>query len=262
MAGRSCSPRSSRSFVYAGSTAGAQTADPADVAVDYLRANAAAFGLTDADVSDVLVKDQVPSAHTGVTHVYLQQRAPGHPGRQRHRQRERRPRRHRAQRRQPVRRRPRRGHRRAGPGPVAIRSPVQATAAAARHVGLTPTERLVVVDREPGPARETTVSDGGISQTDDPGRVGVAAPRVGRRAPGLDGRDRTDRRPALVGGQRRRHHRRRSPDRRPARPRRPRRPRRRVGATVGSGGRRPRADRRRRVVVPGLPDPAREPVRR
>ena len=71
---------------------------------------------------------------------------PGHPGRQRHRQRQRRPRRHRARRRQPVRRRPRRGDRRTGPG--ALRgSPVQATAAAARHVGLAPTERLVVVEQ-------------------------------------------------------------------------------------------------------------------
>ena len=157
--------------VYAGSTAGAQTADPADVALDYLRANAAAFGLTDADVADVLVKDQVPSAHTGVTHVYLEQRQGDIPvangivnvnvtstgavlsagnrfvanlaaataGQD--------------------------------PARVAIPTAVQATDAAARHVGLTPTEPLVVVEREPGPARESTVSDGGIAQTEIPAEL-------------------------------------------------------------------------------------------
>ena len=157
--------------VYAGSTAGAQTADPADVALDYLRANATAFGLTDADVADVLVKDQVPSAHTGVTHVYLEQRQGDIPvangivnvnvtstgtvlsagnrfvanlaaataGQD--------------------------------PARVAIPTAVQATDAAVRHVGLTPTEPLVVVEREPGPARESTVSDGGIAQTEIPAEL-------------------------------------------------------------------------------------------
>jgi extracellular elastinolytic metalloproteinase len=148
-------------FVSAGFDAGAQTADAADVAVDHLRANAAAFGLAAADVADVVVADEVVSAHTGVTHVYIQQRHRGIPvangivnvnvardgavlsagnrfvadlaGAT------------------------------AGQDPAATRSPVQATTTAARHVGLTPTERLVVVEQEGGAARETTVSDGGIS---------------------------------------------------------------------------------------------------
>ena len=158
-------------FLHSGPSAMAQTADPADVAVDYFRANSAAFGLTATDVSDVLVTDQVLSAHTGVTHVYLQQRhrditvadglvnvniarngtvlsagnrfvadvAAATAGQD--------------------------------PAPAATRGAVQATAAAARHVGLTPTEQLVVVDREGGPARETTVSDGGISATPIPAEL-------------------------------------------------------------------------------------------
>ena len=66
-------------FVNPGPSAGAQTADPADIAVAYVEANSAAFGLTAADVSDMSVVDQVLSSHTGVTHVYLQQRHRGIP---------------------------------------------------------------------------------------------------------------------------------------------------------------------------------------
>ncbi len=116
------------------------------------------------------VEDQVLSSHTGVTHVYLQQRHQGIPvangivnvnvardGTVLSA-----------------------GNRfvadlaaaTAGQDPAAaLRGPVQATSAAARHVGLTPTERLVVVDREAGPARETTVSDGGISQATIPAEL-------------------------------------------------------------------------------------------
>ena len=121
-------------------------------------------------MSDVSVEDQVVSSHTGVTHVYLQQRHQGIPvangivnvnvardGTVLSA-----------------------GNRfvadlaaaTAGQDPAAaLRGPVQATSAAARHVGLTPTERLVVVDREAGPARETTVSDGGISQATIPAEL-------------------------------------------------------------------------------------------
>ena len=151
-------------FVNVGPRAGAQTDDAADVAVDHLQDNAAAFGLTATDVSDVRVVDAVVSSHTGVTHVYIQQLHRGIPvtngivnvnvagdgtvlsagnrfvaglsvataGQE--------------------------------SAPAALRTPVQATAAAARHVNLATTERLVVVDQEPGPNRETTVSDGGISE--------------------------------------------------------------------------------------------------
>jgi extracellular elastinolytic metalloproteinase len=51
----------------------------ADVALAYLQSNAAALGLTASDVSDVAVGDSVLSAHAGVTHVYLRQRAGGVP---------------------------------------------------------------------------------------------------------------------------------------------------------------------------------------
>ena len=50
---------------------------PADVAVDHVRANAAALGLTAADVAEITVSDEVRSAHNGVTHVYLLQRHDG-----------------------------------------------------------------------------------------------------------------------------------------------------------------------------------------
>ncbi len=156
-------------FVQVAPTARAQAPDAADVAVAYVRANAATLGLTDADLSDVLVTDEVPTARTGVTHVYLQQRHQGIPvaggivnvnvardGNVLSA-----------------------GNRfvadlaaaTAGQDPEATRSPVQATATAARHVGLAPTERLVVVEQEGGPQRETTVSDGGISRAAIPAEL-------------------------------------------------------------------------------------------
>ena len=48
-------------------------------------------------------------------------------------------------------------------GQDASRRASDAAAAAARHVGLAPTEPLVVVDTEGGATRETTLSDGGVS---------------------------------------------------------------------------------------------------
>jgi hypothetical protein len=133
--------------------------DAAGVAVAYVQANAAALGLTAGDVAEAAVADQVVSAHTGVTHVYLEQRHRGIPvaggvvnvsvaanGRVLHV-----------------------GNRfvpdlaSATAGQDVARRATDATAAAARHVGLAPTEPLVVVDTEGGATRETTVSDGGVS---------------------------------------------------------------------------------------------------
>jgi extracellular elastinolytic metalloproteinase len=65
-------------LIHPGASAGAQT-PAADVARDYLQRQAAALGLTAADISDVAVSDSVVSAHTGVTHVYLRQRQGGIP---------------------------------------------------------------------------------------------------------------------------------------------------------------------------------------
>jgi hypothetical protein len=48
-----------------------------DQALQYLRENRQAFGLTGSDVNDVVVSSTVVSSHNGVTHVYLQQRYRG-----------------------------------------------------------------------------------------------------------------------------------------------------------------------------------------
>jgi Fungalysin/Thermolysin Propeptide Motif len=51
--------------------------DPVEVALDYVRGSAAAFGLTADDVADVAVASSLASAHNGVTHVYVSQRFKG-----------------------------------------------------------------------------------------------------------------------------------------------------------------------------------------
>jgi hypothetical protein len=55
----------------------AQEVKPVEIALAYARDNATAFGLTAADVSDVMVTSEVRSEHNGVTHVYLRQRFSG-----------------------------------------------------------------------------------------------------------------------------------------------------------------------------------------
>jgi len=52
-------------------------AQATEIALDHLRAAAAELGLEPADVADVAVTDVVPTAHNGVTHVYLRQRVNG-----------------------------------------------------------------------------------------------------------------------------------------------------------------------------------------
>ena len=57
-----------------GSTAASgASADASDIATEYVKDNAQALGLTGADVKDMRVTDEVLSAHSGTTHVYLQQ---------------------------------------------------------------------------------------------------------------------------------------------------------------------------------------------
>ncbi len=56
---------------------GPNTGDPLDIALAYLRAHTADFGLMSADLNDVVVKDRYVSKHNGVTHIYLRQRLGG-----------------------------------------------------------------------------------------------------------------------------------------------------------------------------------------
>lgn len=50
---------------------------PLDIALNYLRQNAARLGLTETDLADLVVKDQYTTQHNGVTHLYLRQRYHG-----------------------------------------------------------------------------------------------------------------------------------------------------------------------------------------
>ena len=52
---------------------GPSDADAFDIAVRYLRANHARYGLKAADVQDIVLTDRYTSAHTGVTHLYIRQ---------------------------------------------------------------------------------------------------------------------------------------------------------------------------------------------
>ena len=158
-------------FVNPGSSAGAQTADPADIAVAYVRANAAPFGLrpptcptcrsrtrcsaatpgspTSTSSSATGASRSPPASSTSTSLVMAPCSARGTGS-------------------SPTSPRPPPG-RTQRPPPSAARSRRRqrrrATSAS------TPTERLVVVDREAGPARETTVSDGGISQAAIPAEL-------------------------------------------------------------------------------------------
>lgn len=51
--------------------------DPAQIAIDYVRANAAGWGLTPEDVAEIRVTDEYESDHNRVTHVYLRQQRGG-----------------------------------------------------------------------------------------------------------------------------------------------------------------------------------------
>jgi hypothetical protein len=52
---------------------GPRAGAPRDIALDYVRQNAGALGLSAGDVAEVVVTDQYTSGHTGVTHIYLRQ---------------------------------------------------------------------------------------------------------------------------------------------------------------------------------------------
>ena len=57
----------------ASSAASGASADASDIAIDYVKDNAQALGLTGGDVNDMRVSNEVLSSHSGTTHVYLQQ---------------------------------------------------------------------------------------------------------------------------------------------------------------------------------------------
>lgn len=48
-----------------------------DIALNYIRSNRASWGLTEADVADMVVKDHYITRHNGVTHTYVRQRWQG-----------------------------------------------------------------------------------------------------------------------------------------------------------------------------------------
>lgn len=56
---------------------GPNDGDALEIALNYIRRNTQALGLTGADLRDVVVTDHYVSAHNGVTHVYLRQRYNG-----------------------------------------------------------------------------------------------------------------------------------------------------------------------------------------
>src|SRR5262245_61436219 len=56
---------------------GPNSGDPLGVALQYIRQNAAGLGLSQADLADIVVKDQYVTKHNGVAHLYLRQRHHG-----------------------------------------------------------------------------------------------------------------------------------------------------------------------------------------
>ncbi|MEO1998256.1 MAG: M36 family metallopeptidase, partial [Planctomycetaceae bacterium] len=67
-------PRTTHSAEIAGGfLTGPTSGAPLDVAVDYLNANAASFGISTDDIANHAVTDQYVSTHNNVTHIYLNQ---------------------------------------------------------------------------------------------------------------------------------------------------------------------------------------------
>ena len=138
-----------------------------DQALQYLRENRQAFGLTGSDVNDVVVSSTVVSSHNGITHVYLQQRyrgievwngilnvavrADGGASST--------------------------GHRfvaniAAAVGGQQPRRAAEAAAAdAAGHLKKAATRAFVVLERQGGAAEAVTISDGGIAERPIEGRL-------------------------------------------------------------------------------------------
>ncbi|HSO01742.1 MAG TPA: M36 family metallopeptidase [Gaiellaceae bacterium] len=131
----------------------------ADVALDYVKQNRQQLGLTGSDVKEIAISDAVPSAHNGVTHVYLQQQYRGldvfnglvnvnvaRDGSVISA-----------------------GNRfvanlaAAAGGQSAKKAAPDAAAAAAGHLGLKPSKAFTVLESKGGAAARTTISDGGVA---------------------------------------------------------------------------------------------------
>jgi extracellular elastinolytic metalloproteinase len=56
---------------------GPNSGEPLAIARQYIHQNAAALGLSQADLADMVVKDQYSTKHNGVTHIYFRQRHQG-----------------------------------------------------------------------------------------------------------------------------------------------------------------------------------------
>jgi hypothetical protein len=137
----------------------AQESPAVTAARAYLQAHAAEWGLTPADIADVVVSSQVLSKHTQVTHVYLQQRRAGvtvvnallsvavsSSGQVIHAAN--------------------RFINLPALAPVQpLQEPVQAVEAAARHLNLRAPRGLRVMGNRPGSRDTTLFSGGGISRT-------------------------------------------------------------------------------------------------
>ena len=136
-----------------------------EIALDYLKENKEALGLTDSDLADLIVSDQYVSQHNGVTHIYLRQRFNGievfggnininiapdgsviNLGNSFVRC----------------------AFRRCVVPHPALRhsslSAIEAVESAAEHLGLSVNHSLTVQRRSPGRAQEVLLSDGGISE--------------------------------------------------------------------------------------------------
>ena len=56
---------------------GPQEGEPITIALDYIRAHRADYGLSEGDLAEIVVKDHYRSKHNGVTHLYFRQRFDG-----------------------------------------------------------------------------------------------------------------------------------------------------------------------------------------
>ncbi len=145
-----------------GASSGSENAE--QTALDYLHANLATFGLTEADVADVVVTNSYRSDHNGVSHVYLRQRLDGlevaganmtvNVGREGDVLFV--------------------GNRFVSLGSVsgdASLGAVAATTEAASELGLDPTKEFTVLDRGAGAARATELSRAGVSARTIPAKL-------------------------------------------------------------------------------------------
>lgn len=143
------------------------TEEPFNIAIDYLRSNTSALGVSHSDLADFAISDQYVSQHNGVTHIYLRQRHEGievmgavininisHDGRVINV-----------------------GNRfldnlagRVRPG-EAILSPVEAVDNAASSLGLAPPMGIEVLQSTLSPAQESLMSGGNVSEQDIPARL-------------------------------------------------------------------------------------------